>query len=314
MADYTLKRYDTGPAITATLLDVNGSVINLTGASVNFVMRPMTALAPTTNLAATIVSPSAGTVSYTPTSTDTGIAGIYQAEFHITTSGGQKLTYPTDGYLEVSVEEDLVTPGGSRIVGLGEVKDYLNIQNSDKTRDAKLVRFIDAMTPVVEGITGPIVQRTIQNELHDGGGRTFLSTRYRPVIAVSSVTEYRGPIAYPLTQIPTPDLGTIYSYMWEPNGRITRRTVGGGMTPFPPGIDSVYVTYSTGYITPPANVVEGTLELIRINFQETQQGRPRVGQGGGGDGDMAREPFLGFFVPGRVKELLAPNKRHPRIG
>lgn len=312
MADYTLKRFDTGPAITATLTDGSGNALNLTGGSVNFVMRPMTAVAPTTNLAATIVSASAGQVSYTPTSTDTGIAGIYQAEWHVTLSSGQKLTVPTDGYLEISIEEDLVTPGGSRIVGLGEVKDYLGIQASDKTRDAKLLRFIDSMTPVVEGITGPIVQRTIQNELHDGGGRTFLSLRNRPVVAVSSVTEYRGPIAYPLTQIATPDLGTIYSYMWEPNGRITRRTVGGGITPFPPGIDSVYVTYSTGYITPPANVVEGTLELIRINFQETQQGRPRVGQSGGGD-DMAREPFLGFFVPGRVKELLAPNKRHPRI-
>ena len=311
MADYTLKRYDTGPAITATILDAFGNTVNLTGASVNFVMRPMTAVAPTTNLAATIVSAPAGTVSYTPTSTDTGIAGIYQAEFHITSSGGVKTTFPTAGYLEIQIEEDLITPGGSRIVGVGEAKAYLGFQDSDKSRDAKLLRFIDAMTPVVEGITGPIVQRTIQNELHDGGGRQFLSLRNRPVITVSAVTEYRGPIAYPLTQIATPDLGTIYSYMWETNGRITRRTVGGGTTPFPPGIDSVYVTYSTGYIVPPANVVEGVLELIRINFQETQQGRPKVGSLDGGD--MAREPFLGFFVPGRVRELLAPNKRHPRI-
>ena len=310
MADYTLKRYDTGPAITATILDANGNVVNLTGASVNFVMRPMTAVAPTTNLAATIVTPSAGTVTYQPTATDTGIAGIYQAEFHITSSGGVKTTFPTDGYLEVSIEEDLVTPGGSRIVGLGEAREYLGFQNSDKSRDAKLLRFIDSMTPIIEGITGPIVQRTIQNEVHDGGGRSFLSLRYRPIVEVAAVTEYRGPIAYPLTQVPTPDLGTIYSYMWEPNGRITRRTVGGGTTPFPPGVDSVYVTYSAGYTVPPPNVVEGTLELIRINFQETQQGRPKVGAV---DSGLDREPYIGFLIPGKVREFLAPNKRHPRL-
>lgn len=313
-ADYVIKRFDTGPAFTATILDASGAVVNLTGASVKFVMRPMTAIAPTTNLTATIVSAVAGTVSYTPTATDTAIAGMYQAEFHITSSGGVLTTFPTDGYLEVQIEEDLVTPGGARLVGLGEVKDALNFATTDRARDAKLVRMIDQFTPVIESITGPILQRIYQNETHDGG-TWAISTRHRPIISVSALTEYRGPIPYPLTQVATPDLGTIYSYMVEPiPGRIVRRTVGGGTTTFPAGPEAVWITYTAGYQVTPQNVSAGLIDLIRIHYQQTQQSnRPQFG---GGPDPADNEPgqfIMGFFVPNRVREELAPNRRHPSI-
>jgi YD repeat-containing protein len=311
MADYYAKRNDTGPTWTDTIKDVNGNAVNLTGATVKFVMRPQSAVAPTTNAAATIVTPASGTVSYTPTAQDTATAGIYMVEWHITAAGGGLTTYPTDGYLEASIEEDIITPGGSRLVSLGEVRDYLNIQISDKSRDAKLLRVIDSTTKVVEEITGPILQRIIQNETHDGGVAEF-ETYFQPIASVQSVTEYRANIPYPLAQVATPDLGTIYSYMWDPFGRIMRRTVGGGITTFPPGPDSIWITYTAGYATPPSNVTHGLLELLRVNYQETQQGRPRPGFSEIDDLEP-RGPVLGFYVPGRVRELLAPNRRAPSI-
>lgn len=311
VADLTMKKNDT-PAYVVTVIDpATGVAANLTGATVTFVMRPMTALAPTTNAAATVTTPASGVVTYNFTAGDTLNAGIFAAEFHITLTSGVKYTWPTTGYLEVSIEEDLITPGGSRLVGIGEVRDYLGIQTTDKVRDAKLLRFIDAATPVIENITGPIVVKTYTNEQHDGG-TWFIEVRHRPIVSVASVTEWRANIAYPLTQVATPDLGTIYSYQWEPTGRIVRRTVGGGQTPFPVGSNAVAVTYNAGYITPPANVVQGVLELLRANFQATQQGRPKSG---GGDVDGALDHVInqGFFVPWRVQELLSPNKRHPSI-
>ena len=310
MADYLFKRLDTGPAITATITDSTGAAVNLTSAAVTFVMRPITANSPTTSASATITDAVNGKVSYTPTATDTANAGIYAAEFHVTLSGGSKITAPTDGYLEVSIEEDLVTPGGATIVSIGEVKEYLNIQDTDKSRDAKLMRMIRSVAPAIEFITGPVLQRVYQNEVYDGTG-PWISLRNRPVLEVHSVTEYRGPIAYPLTQVVTPDQGTIYSYMFESPGRIVRRTVGGAQTAFPIGAETVFVTYTAGLASVPANISESACELIRAHFQRTQQGRPR-----GGTAGMDDEPgqwILGFYVPNGVHERLAPNRRHPSV-
>jgi hypothetical protein len=309
--DFVVKKGDTSPAFTATIVDNTGVPVNLAGASVRFVARALTAVAPTINASATIVSAGAGTVSYTPTANDTAIPGMYMVEWHVTASGGGLSTFPTDGWQSLWVEEDLVSPGGAMLVSLPEVKDHLRLPSTDRSHDARLRAMINAVTPVIEGITGPVVQRIYQNETYDGGN-FFISLRHRPVLSVQSVVEYRGPIAYTLTQVPTPDLGSIYSYMFEAPGRIVRRTVGGGITAFPAGADQVFVTYTAGYQTTPYNIREAALELIRVNYQQTEQGgRPQWGT------DESVEPvagpMLGFFVPNRVRELLSPSKRYPSV-
>ncbi len=316
MADFVCKQGDTTPVFTATIVDNSGNVVNLTGATVTFVSRSLQAANTTTNAAATIVAPTAGTVSYTPTAYDTAVAGRYMVEWHYTLAGGATGTYPVDGYQELTVEENLTTPGGQYLVSLNEVKDHLRIANSDHSHDYRLREMIYSAGPIVEGITGPILQRKYENETYDGGV-WFISLMHRPVLSVESVVEYRGPIAYNLTQVPTPDLGTIYSYMFEPPGRIVRRTVGGGSTPFPPGADAVFVSYTAGMQTVPANVVEATKELIRVNFQRTDVGGRPAFNGGvsyGGEDDVPTAPAMGFLVPGRVREMLEPNRRHPSVG
>lgn len=316
MADFTIKRGDTFPVLSQTIRDATGSAVDLTGATVTFTMRATSAIAPTVNATATVVAPAtAGQVTYTWTATDSATPGTYMAEFHVVLSGGAKMTWPLIGYLEVTVEEDLVTPGGARIVNLGEVKEYLRIPAADRTHDAALVRMVDSLTPIIEGITGPVLQHLYQNETYDGGN-WFIELRHRPVVSVQSVTEYRGPIPYPLTQILTPDQGTIYSYMFEPPGRVVRRTVGGGQTPYPPGADSVFITYTSGFTVAPPNIREAMKELVRVNYQQTQQQR---GLHGGGIGSAPPEDFIdsqvamGFLVPNRVREMLAPNRRFPSI-
>lgn len=310
--DFVIKQGDTLPILTDTLTYSNGSAANLSGASVNFVMRSLTAIAPWTNLPATVVSAGAGTVSYTFTATDTANAGMFMANWVVTFSGGAVMSWPTDGYIEINIEENLTTAGGQQLISLTEAKGYLNIPSSDRSRDTKLIQFIAELTPVVEAITGPILQRPV-SETYDGQG-AFISLRNRPVISVNSVTEYRGPIPYPLTQVPTPDLGTIYSYMFETAGRIIRRTVGGGMTDFPRGLNSIYVVYTAGRPTVPANVTGAIKELLRIHFQDTQQGRPRAGGGANfSEPDDPTQAIIGFFTSGRVRELLAPSRRHASV-
>lgn len=313
MADLIVKQGDAGALLTATFTDAGGNAVNLTGASVTCVIRSSLATTPQTSLPATIVAPTAGTVSYPLTAADTAQSGLYVAEFRAALAAGGICSAPSDGWLEYNVEENLSTPGGARLVGLGEVKEYLNIASSDRTHDAELVRFADAMVPVVEKITGPVLQRTYQNEAYDGGGAVIMLRHY-PVIQILSVIEYRGPVPYQLSEITSIDVGSIYSYMYEPPGAIVRRSVGGGMTTFPPGSGAVLVSYLAGFSKVPDNIRMAVLELVRVNYQRTQQmGRPLFGGSGSGDESDPSGPPLGFLVPGRVRELLAPNKRPPRI-
>ena len=311
--DFVIKKGDVRPVLSSTLTYADGSSVNLTGATVRFVMRAQTAISPTTNAAATVVTATApAVVSYAFTPADSAVTGRFMGEWHVTFADASLMTFPSDGYLEIVVEEDLVTAGGARLVGLGEVKDHLRIPNSDRSRDARLLEMIDSAAPIVENLTGPILQRQVV-ETYDGGS-WFISLRSRPVLEIQSVVEFRGPIAYDLQQVANPALGTIYSYMFQAPGRIVRRTVGGGQTQFPPGADTIFVTYTAGMLKTPAHIREAVLEMIRENFQQTEQRGRRSNPLSVDDQDPGISlPLSGFYISARVRSLLTPNRRHPSI-
>lgn len=312
MSDLVIRQGDTTPAFVQTLLDASGNPLDLTGSSVVFVMRAITAAAPTVEAAATINDPINGVVEYDWSTADTAVSGIYAAEFHVTDASGGTYTYPNNGYLEISVEQNLTTPGGATLVSLGEAREYLNFMTTDKSRDAKLLRFIDQIRPVVEFITGPIIVQQY-DELYDGG-QHFVRLRHRPIVQIIAVSEFRGPIEYNLPLVQDAAHGEIYSVELD-DQRLVRRSAGGGIIAFPAMPQAVHVVYTAGFLTVPPNVTLGTLELIRLHFQQTQQGRPRLGGSAATDTD-GEEPgrmILGFFVPNRVRELLQPSKKHSSI-
>jgi hypothetical protein len=107
VADAYVKRNDTQPVLERTLLDVDDAPVNLTGATVKFIMRKPGASTAKVSAAATVVTPLAGEVSYQWTGTDTDTAGTYNGEFEVTFSGGAKQTFPNDGHLKIEVVEDL---------------------------------------------------------------------------------------------------------------------------------------------------------------------------------------------------------------
>lgn len=310
MSDWQAKQGDTAIALLDTLTYSDGTSPNLAGATVKCILRLRSANAPSTNLAATVTSSTApATVSYTLTAADTANAGLFQQSWQVTFSGGQIETFPTDGYNTLEIQENLLSPNVA-LVELDDAKDYLNI--TTKTHDGELLRFLAGLTPVVEFITGPILPKTYTNERYDGG-RSTISLRHRPLIAVASVTEYLGPIAYSLTQISSRDQGTIYSYEFDPSGSIIRTTSGGGTQAFPAGPDTVQVTYTAGFLKTPENVRLGLLEALRTSYQETQQaGGGRLGTGGyNGDDALPTTQMMAFLASPRVREFLAPNRRHP---
>ena len=104
---FTIKRNDTLPALEAVLADAGGPV-DLTGCSVFFTMRPTRASAGSTKFkrVASVVAPLIGKVRYEWTAANTAESGSYIGEFEVQYPGGGVITFPTSGYLPISVSPD----------------------------------------------------------------------------------------------------------------------------------------------------------------------------------------------------------------
>ena len=106
---YYIKRGDTKRSIQATLTDCDGVVVDLTAASsVKFIMKQSTASGtPKVSAPATIVTPGSGVVRYDWAGTDTDTTGKYHAEWEVTWPGPKLDTYPSDGYNQIVIAQDL---------------------------------------------------------------------------------------------------------------------------------------------------------------------------------------------------------------
>lgn len=317
-ADYTIKSGDSLPIFTDTLTYVDGTIPPLSSATLAFAMRSLTSLAPVTLTgSATITNPSTGSVQYVPTAADTAVPGNYMASWVVTFPGGEgTMTWPTDGYLWVEVQPS-VSVEPRQIVSLEDAKQYMRIDSHDRAEDYQILTVIEGMLPQIEAEVGPIVP-TIYDEWYEGGKET-ITLAHRPsfgygtspIMQLIAASEYRGPIEYPLSLIPSPLYGQIYSVMLNPRlGSITRRTAGGAVMPFMPGLEAIHVVYQAGQSTVPANVRQAALEIVRVNYRTTAPaGRGRMTEA---DSESAQGK-MPFTIPGQAWKMLAPTKKAPAI-
>jgi hypothetical protein len=123
-----LKRNDTKDTISYTMTYADGTPVNLTGATVRFVMgKGKTLIA---NSAATIISASAGKVEYTLKESDTLVAGNYNAEFEVTFSTGKVKTFPSDGYISIKIQPNVD----------GEQSTYIEDQIAYRVSDIQILK------------------------------------------------------------------------------------------------------------------------------------------------------------------------------
>lgn len=110
MADYDfeIKRGDRLPTLQATFTDATGAAVDLTSATIKFLMRPTDSATAKVNAAASAQSPATdGVALYAWAAVDTDTPGDYAGEFEVTFASGKKATFPSTGYIAIRVWADV---------------------------------------------------------------------------------------------------------------------------------------------------------------------------------------------------------------
>lgn len=105
--DFFIKQADTSPPIVAILKDANLAPVDLTGATVRFIMTNKATLVKVIDAPANVVSAPAGRVSYNWVSPDTNVPATYKAEFEVHWLDGTYETFPNSAYITVKIIADL---------------------------------------------------------------------------------------------------------------------------------------------------------------------------------------------------------------
>ncbi len=106
--DHYLTQGDSGGAVVEQLLDRNGAVVDLSGATVKYMLLIPGAAALAINAAATVVGSAVnGTVSFTPTALQSALPADYLEEWQVTFAGGAIQTFPALGPHKVRIRGDL---------------------------------------------------------------------------------------------------------------------------------------------------------------------------------------------------------------
>lgn len=174
------------------------------------------------------------------------------------------------------------------LISLDDMKRSLG--NVTGANEADLEKYIEAATPVIENITGPLIVRTRVFSCDGGDWAVVLGSAFS---AVTSVVESGV---------------TVTDYVADPSSGIVYAGTTAAQREFRDGVQNVVVTVTVGAADVPANVQLATRELVRFWWQQGRQGnRPGFGNEGISELDVPS----GFAVPRRVIELLQANPRSP---
>lgn len=104
MNSFVIRKGDRLPALTATLTDSAGTAVSLSGGTVRLTMTEVGGTTPKIdNASVTVVSATAGTVSYSWAAADTNTTGLYFAEFEFTNASSLERTFPNPDFLMVHI-------------------------------------------------------------------------------------------------------------------------------------------------------------------------------------------------------------------
>jgi hypothetical protein len=176
----------------------------------------------------------------------------------------------------------------------------------------RLVILTSAVSQQLDELCGPVVQRTVTAETHDGGS-TFIALDDRPVASVTTVTEYAGTTSTTLTaESNTSKTGNDY---FLDTGGVIRRRSGGGDSRFPTGRGNVAVTYVAGRAANTAAVdakfkQAAAMMLRNLWVSEAASGSETIGAF---TDQIAVNPLLGPGMLNKVAALLSGEMKAPSV-
>lgn len=107
MTLYEMKRNDTRPRPDALLRFSDGSIPDLTGASVKFIARDVTSSVVKIDATATITDVPTAAVEYAMTADDSDTAGTYYCEWEVTFADTSVQTFPTRSFDRLRIRGDI---------------------------------------------------------------------------------------------------------------------------------------------------------------------------------------------------------------
>jgi hypothetical protein len=241
----------------------------------------------------TVALPDGSTV--TPDVTTTG-TGAYQADFATTTTGRHTVrwvfTDPAAAYTDVL---DVLPEAPPAILSLADARAHLNLSS---TADDPEVRFWNNVaTRAIEFYVGPVVARAF-TERHNLRGAPVVVLLNTPVLELTAVSAVlTGGVAPAVDDLAVDGVtGEVY------------RLDGGCLT------GRLSFAYTAGR-TVIVEHITGAARIILEHFWRTQRAGRRGGVLAGGDDYSVTEPIpgLGYAVPNRAVELLAPDRLPPGV-
>jgi hypothetical protein len=259
-------------------------------------------------VALTVTAPD-GTTS-TPAVAVNGVTAT--ATVPATKAGAYLLVWSVTGAVTDAQQDQFTAVAASLgLLSITDLRDQLNISPDDNTSTARLRRFLQSAADVVQNITGPILPLPITRQFD--GENSFIVLPERWVKSVTEMHETRGITNYTLTEQPLGQSVDAFGYTWDrQTNKIIRRAYGGAVALFPPGLGVVSISYTAGMDTIPQDVSDATGELIRHWWSHGQQPFRGTFQATTGDDDGGTITVMGYAVPNRVNEMLAPYRR--RVG
>lgn len=196
------------------------------------------------------------------------------------------------------------------VLTLPEARTAVGLATTDTNSDERLVTYVTAISRRLDLLCGPIVQRTVTGEAHDGGS-WWIDLQWSPITSVTTVTEYAATAATVLTR---ETVGTTPSnaYLIKPwrefyKGRIYRRS-GGIASRFALGDQNVLVTYVAGRYTDTASVdakfKQAAAFVLSNIFRKEQRPVNPAFQGPGLLGDTEAPGIPSYLIPYVADALL----------
>lgn len=196
------------------------------------------------------------------------------------------------------------------VITLDEGKAALNITGSGF--DTEVASYITAVSRRIDDLVGPVVNRAVTAELHDGW-RNWVRPRYTPVSSVTTVLEYSDTTPTTLAA-ETPTVHPVDAYLVvtdrTPHSTMILRRSSGNDRVFVRGRRNVSLTYVAGRYATTAAVdpkfKQGAAKMLSVMWKGDQGGGSATFGAPVGEGLI---PIVGFSVPRAVTDLLADEMR-----